>query len=343
MGRKKTTSAVAILALFDLLKDHGFSVMQIEARTGIDRAGMEDPDTRIFMDQFLDLWRIAEEVTGDPAIGLHLRQNYGQNYIHFAIMIALNSATLLDAARSWSDYAMLVNDTDRAEIIEQADHYVCTYRCASPEYENKWIPEHHFSYIVDCARRMSGEDVTPVAAWFRYQDPGYGDEYRKILGCEVHFSKEENLMVVKKEDMMHPVISPDPYLKALLKKHADGMVAQLGSNPSMTEQVRTMISKKLHTGELSVRMVSDAMNMDRSTLHRRLKKERTTFRTLLTETRKNLARKYLIQGLNASQTAYMIGFTEPSTFQHAFKRWYGQSPGQFRKTMHSSCHQAITG
>lgn len=336
MGRRKTTSAVAILALFDLLKDQGLTVAQIEEKTGIDRAKMDDPDTRIFMDQFLNLWQMAEDVTGDPAIGLHLRQSYGKNYMHFAIMIALNSETLLEAANSWSAYAMLVNDIDRAQIHEKEDHFICTYACSSPEYENRWIPEHHFSYLMDCARRMSGQDFSPVAVWFRHKDPGYADEYRKNLGCPVHFNRSENLMMVKKEDMMRPIIAPDPYLKALLKKHADGIVEQYTRNRSMKEKVRTLISKKLHTGQISVQLVSDAMNMDRSTLHRRLKKEGTTFRTLLTETRRDLAKKYLIQGLSASQTAYLIGFTEPSTFHHAFKRWYGQNPGEFRKTLHLS-------
>ncbi|WDP89566.1 MAG: AraC family transcriptional regulator [Desulfobacter sp.] len=344
MGQRQTTSAVAILALFDLLRDHGLSVEQIEARTGIDRSGMDDPDTRIFMDQFLTLWQIAEEVTKDPAIGLHLRQDYGKNYMHFTIMIAKNSDTLLEAAKAWSDYAMLVNDTDRARIHEREDIFVCTYSCSSPEYENKWIPEHHFSYVIDCARKMSGLDFTPVAVWFKHKDPGYRDEYQKILGCPVHFGMDENLMMVKKEDMMRPVLSPDPYLKAILKKHADGIVAKYSEHPSMKQRVGALISKKLHTGRISVQMVSDAMNMDRSTLHRRLKKEGITFRTLLTQTRRDLAKQYLIQGLSASQTAYLIGFTEPSTFHHAFKRWYGQSPGEFRKNIHHTpkpCSQGL--
>ena len=51
MGSKQTTSAVSILALFDILKDHGLAVWEIEEKTGIDRAKMEDPDTRITIDR----------------------------------------------------------------------------------------------------------------------------------------------------------------------------------------------------------------------------------------------------------------------------------------------------
>ena len=334
MAKKETTSAVAILALFDLLRDHGLSFAEVEAETGIDRARMEDPDIRIPMDRFLNLWQMAQKVSKDPAIGLHLRQNYGQKYVHFTIMIAQNSDTLLDAGRAWAKYAMLVNDTDRVRIYEQEDRIVLSYACSSPEYENRWIPEHHFSYIVDCARRFSGEDFSPVSAWFKHEDPGYRNEYEKILGCPVRFNMGENLMISTKADMMRPIISADPYLKTLLKKHADGVALQYAMTHSMKEQVRSLISKTLHTGEVRVNGVSKALNMDRSTLHRHLKKEGTSFRALLAETRRDLSTQYLLQGLTASQTAYLLGFTEPSTFHRAFKRWYGTNPGAFRKAMY---------
>ena len=74
-----------------------------------------------------------------------------------------------------------------------------------------------------------------------------------------------------------------------------------------------------------------AMNMDRSTLLRLPKKEGTTFKDLLSKIRKHLASGYLEQGMTATQTSYLLGFSEPSTFQRAFKRWFGKNPGEFRK------------
>ncbi len=106
---EKTTSAVAILALFDILKDHGFTAEQIEQRTGISRGKMADPDARILMDQFLNLWQIAVDVTEDQALGLHLRLNYGTSYTHFVIMIALNSSTLIEAVKLKSFSTQSIN------------------------------------------------------------------------------------------------------------------------------------------------------------------------------------------------------------------------------------------
>lgn len=292
---------------------------------------MKDPDARITMGQFLALWQIAVDATQNPAIGLHLRLNYGKNYMHFVIMIALNSENLLDALKSWADYDMLICDTDRVKFFIQEDHVVITYACSDPTYENRWIPEHHFSIAMDYARQMTLKDFSPIEVWFKHKNPGYPEEYKKTFHCPVFFGKEENMMIVKKEDMMLPIISSDPYLKTLLKKHADDIIEKYSKTQSLKGRVRLYISQKLHSGTVSIQSVSKAMNMDRSTLHRHLKKEGTAFRSLLTQTRKELAKKYLIQGFTASQTAYLLGFTDPSTFQHAFKRWYGQNPGEFQK------------
>lgn len=72
--------------------------------------------------------------------------------------------------------------------------------------------------------------------------------------------------------------------------------------------------------------------MDPSTLYRQLKKDGATFRGLMLKTRQELAKKYLHQDLTSSQVAYLLGFSEPSTFQHSFKRWFGISPGEYRKS-----------
>lgn len=331
MALKKTTSAVSIIALFDVIKDHGMSVAELEKKTGIDRSKMDDPDARITIPQFLNLWQIAVDVTNDPALGLHLRKNYGTNIMHFVVIIALNSENLLEAMQSWARYDRLICETDRIEIFEKKNHYIFTYTNTIPEYENRWIPEHHFSLALDYGRKISQKDFNPVEVWFSHENPGYIEEYEKIFHCPVLFNKKENLIRLKKEDMLHPIISPDPYLKAILKKHADESIEKFSENPSLKARVQEFMIKKLHTGTVTIQSVSETMNMDRSTLHRHLKKEGTAFRDLLTKTRKELARKHLIQGLTATQTGYLLGFTEPSTFQRAFKRWFGQSPGEFKK------------
>lgn len=331
MGSSETTSAVAIIALFDVIRDHGVPVDTLEEKTGISRIKMDDPDARITMTQFLKLWQIAEDVSKDPAIGLNLRKKYGPGIMHFVVRLALNSPNLLEGLRAWMRYDMLISDNDRIDISEKKDHYCITYTNTSPIHENRWIPEHHISLPLEYGRQMSQKNFNPIQVFFRHADPGYADIYEKIFRCPVFFNQKENKALFRKQDLEMPIIGRDPYLQAILKKHADLSIESLSKRMSFKNGVQEFIIKNLHKGIVDIQSASDAMKMDRSTLHRHLKKETTTFRHLLTQTRKELAQKHLVQGLSITQTGYLLGFSDPSTFQRAFKRWTGNSPGEFRK------------
>ncbi|MEO8877467.1 MAG: AraC family transcriptional regulator, partial [Polyangiaceae bacterium] len=50
------------------------------------------------------------------------------------------------------------------------------------------------------------------------------------------------------------------------------------------------------------------------------------FQTLRDETRRTLADRYLGEGLSLSEISFLLGFSEPSAFFRAFKKWTGTTP-----------------
>lgn len=333
MSQSKTTSAVAIIALFDIIRDHGMDGIDVEKKTGINRIKMDDPDARITMTQYLKLWEIAEELTGDPAIGLHLRKNYGRNLMHFVVTLALNSATVLEALQHVVRYEKLICETDKYELVEVGDNYLISNINTSPEHENRWVPEHNLSLAIDYSKKITHKQAVPLEVRFRHKDPGYSEEYRKIFQCPVLFNQSTNSALVRKTDLFAPIVSPDPYLQKILKKHADESLKIFPENETVKNRVQTIIMKRLATGLVDIKSVSENLHMDRATLHRHLKKEGASFKELLTQTRQGLAKKYLQQGFTITQITFLLGFSDPSTFQRAFKQWFNQSPGEFRKVI----------
>jgi len=66
------------------------------------------------------------------------------------------------------------------------------------------------------------------------------------------------------------------------------------------------------------------------TLRRRLAEEGTSFRDLLNEARSTMAVDLLRNvGLTVEEVSTRLGYTEVSTFSHAFKRWYGVAPSVY--------------
>ena len=73
------------------------------------------------------------------------------------------------------------------------------------------------------------------------------------------------------------------------------------------------------------------MKLSRSTLLRRLDDEGITFQSLLDETRKELAIRYLVKSdLTNQQIAHLVGYRDPNAFQRAFRKWTGMTPQDLR-------------
>ena len=91
------------------------------------------------------------------------------------------------------------------------------------------------------------------------------------------------------------------------------------------------IIEHLPDGPPNQQQIAQALHVSNRTLQRKLKNEGTSFMDLLQDTRLQLARKYLSHpNRSIVETAYMLGFSEPSTFSRAFKRWTGVAPADFR-------------
>jgi len=70
--------------------------------------------------------------------------------------------------------------------------------------------------------------------------------------------------------------------------------------------------------------------MSQRTLARRSDDLGTSFGQILDEVRHQLAVRYLGEpDARASQIAFLLGYSEPSAFNHAFRRWTGVSPSEF--------------
>ena len=83
----------------------------------------------------------------------------------------------------------------------------------------------------------------------------------------------------------------------------------------------------LHTGDVGIDTIAAKLSLTRAGLYRKLKHEEATFARVLDELRHKLALHYLDgRKVSVSQTAYLVGFSDPAAFSRAFKRWTGKSP-----------------
>jgi AraC-like DNA-binding protein len=113
----------------------------------------------------------------------------------------------------------------------------------------------------------------------------------------------------------------------VLTSKAEELLGKLESSKSTRAHVERLLVSAMKTGDVRMERIASELGVSRQTLFRRLKAENVTFEKVLVELRHRMALHYLNGGrMSVSQTAHLVGFSDPAAFSRAFKRWTGSSP-----------------
>ncbi|MEZ5751749.1 MAG: helix-turn-helix transcriptional regulator [Paracoccaceae bacterium] len=132
-------------------------------------------------------------------------------------------------------------------------------------------------------------------------------------------------------DARMPFISANPALWEATETDLQAQAMIQSKALSLSKRVRATMMEAFSITEPSIAHACGRLRLSRSTLLRRLADEGVTFQSLLDETRKALAIRYLLKSdLNNQQIAPLVGYRDTNAFQRAFRRWTGTTPQSFR-------------
>ena len=132
--------------------------------------------------------------------------------------------------------------------------------------------------------------------------------------------------------LKRPMATADAMIESLMRHYGDLRLAALPDEPGELRQLRREIARVLVKGEGGIEHLARATGTSVRTLQRRLKDAGVNYSELQDEVRKTLALNLLENDtLALTQIAFSLGYSEVSAFNHAFRRWVGQSPGDYRR------------
>ena len=144
---------------------------------------------------------------------------------------------------------------------------------------------------------------------------------------------QANGFTLSAEDLSAPNTSSDPALLALLEHHANQAISGRQPLQGLPGLVRQRLRESLGRRLPSIQEMARRLRLSPRTLQRRLSEEGTSFQQQLDAVREELARVYVQESkLPLGEVAYLLGYSELSTFLRAFRRWTGKTPSQFRQS-----------
>jgi AraC-like DNA-binding protein len=180
---------------------------------------------------------------------------------------------------------------------------------------------------------LCGRPIELKRVDFTGDPPRQPEKYEALFHCPVYYNQPNDLLYFDSACLAWPVVHTEHSLREFLRTAPYQMLI-MDSHPdsnNLSAQVRAMIGHDFSEGFPSFEMISSALNMSAPTLRRRLKREGTTFQQLKDNARCEAAKLCLNRHeLSINEVAMLMGFTDPSAFHRSFKKWTGETPGQFR-------------
>ena len=277
-------------------------------------------------------WETVEAVTGDPEVGLHLCPHLPVFHGEVLEYLIFSSPTLGEGLERALKYLRLLSDALNVRVVHDAQGARALVKgtaANAPQLRHteiivvyEWmkflgsVTEGHFratKVALHCSQRASATD------------------YESVFGCPVTFDAEESEIWFDPSvlDYRSPRWDPD-----LLKLHEDLAERRLSKlrRHDLIERIQKIFAQRLELDQLTLEDVAAELGVPTRRLRFELSRAGTSFSELLADFRFALAKR-LLAGTDEpiENIVYLTGFSEPSTFYRAFKRWSKMTPVQYRE------------
>lgn len=325
-------AASSTLALIHYLDNLGLlEPARVEEITGASLEQLQDPDRRVAADRHYRLWEYAEQVTGDPAVGLHAGAVVDPERMGLVGHVFFNCDTLGEAVTQYVRLHRLVNESVLLRFEHSEDQAILTWQPDIPGHYCRQDMDRTLAAALSRARHFIHPQITVDWAEIAHPEPAYGNEYEALLGGPVRFGSGSTRIAFASRFLEHPIPRRNPYVYSAVLRQVNSLLARIQTRRSFSRKVRRLISRQMSTERIDADSLARQCHMSRQTLYRRLKKEGMSFHDLVEQVRKDKALRYVAADRYAlGEIAFLLGFSELSAFSRAFKRWTGVAPAQYR-------------
>jgi AraC-like DNA-binding protein len=330
-GGTHTLPGSQVLQLADVLTAWEIDIVELLAGSGLNAAALEEPQARIPIDTFNRLVTRARMLTGEPALGIFIGLKRRVTMYGFLGFAAMSASTLRESLELAVRYTSTVSTAVKLSLVEEGQTAALRVEehCDIGDCRDVAV----FALTIGLSqigRALTGRNLTGEAH-LAIARPDYVDRFAEMLP-RLRFDQPVTQLVFDASQLALPLSTPDRAGLRLAREQCDRALRELRLDGGIVERVRTLISNR--EGFRSLDEVSGALRMSSRTLKRRLAAQGVTFSELLDQERCSLARTFVgASPLSLLEIAERLGYSSLPNFARAFRRWTGQTPAVYRRSV----------
>jgi AraC-like DNA-binding protein len=315
--------------LWNILIDYGYDAESVFLKEGIDREMMLKPGVRITHARAESLCSKLDDLIDDPCWGLRGVKFWHPSHFNALGYAWLASGTLREALTRATRYAHIIGEDREHRLEDTAKGLTVTL---SRSLKLPALMDLAMSIWMSACRLNYGQDLNPVEVNFIHSQLACGKKYESYFRAPIKFDAETDSITFPADAVDKRLPIGNPHLAALSDQYIATYLADLDKN-NIVQRVKGAIIEMLPSGGVSDEKVAKRLNMSSRSLQRKLQGAHTTFGRLLGEVRKEIAEHYIHDSnVSLSEIAFVLGYSEYSSFWRAYKRWKKVSPSDIRNS-----------
>lgn len=317
-----------------VMESLGYGAIDCLQNSGISLAQLEASNQGISLKQELAFYRRLVELTQDPQLGLKLGKAYRlENYGMLGYAI-LSAQTLGEALRIAKDFGPLSFSHFEIDFCLEG-HQASIIMRLNKTLDSSLLTlyeDRDCTAIIFGAMSALGKPFPIFSIDLMHAEPTEISEYTRHFQCPVRFNQQQMRIYFSSDILSLAMPLRDPETSSYCQQQCQQLLEKISHQQSLSLQIRKHLEQSSERVP-SLTSLCKMLDIPERTARRILKEEGTKYQDLLDEVRFEKAKQLLKANLNLSDISQKLGYSEAGNFSHAFKRWSGLSPKDYRESL----------
>lgn len=320
--------------MLDFVDARGGDLSKVLEASGLSAALIDDPAGQVSFQQFSDFVVVALEQSNEPAGGLLLGNQLtimSHGHLGSAILSSEDVEQALGLIIPYVEtrtplVALSLDKSSKDFVISVKERYVLGAIRVS-------VIEAVITALVAAINVVSSGLLKLQKVELAFSPPSYQALFTTVFSCPVVFDAQQTRLFFPSTGLDTPLIMADKNVRILAAQKCEEEMASLRKSVPIEKRIEQILLR-FQGGFPSFDYVAREMSISSRTLRRRLAEKGTSFNSLLDEVKYQLAQQYLASSdLSIQAIGYLLGYSDPSNFGRAFRKWSGISPIIYRQNL----------